>query len=341
MCVAPLSHNYCVRHTHTHTHTLFAPVSQAAVVPLALAGRDVCGSAITGSGKTAAFALPCLERLLHRPRQVRFVCVRACVCVGVWCVGYPIECACVFWGLVCGRARVCVWGGVRVQVRVGVWVWVWVWVCKCMCLGLREGFCVHNCRYLVSALQIAATYVLVLTPTRELAVRAHTLTTHPALLTLCLCVHVVVQIAATYVLVLTPTRELAVRVHSLTTHPALLTLCLCVHVVVQIAATYVLVLTPTRELAVQVHSMIANLAQHTDISAALVVGGLSSQVCVCVCVCVCVYVWWIGLCVWCVFVCVYVWWIGVCVCVVDWCVCVCVRVVEWCVCACVCGGSCK
>eukprot|EP00200_Dunaliella_tertiolecta_P002577 CAMPEP_0202351500 /NCGR_PEP_ID=MMETSP1126-20121109/8111_1 /ASSEMBLY_ACC=CAM_ASM_000457 /TAXON_ID=3047 /ORGANISM="Dunaliella tertiolecta, Strain CCMP1320" /LENGTH=933 /DNA_ID=CAMNT_0048943611 /DNA_START=36 /DNA_END=2838 /DNA_ORIENTATION=+ len=87
---------------------------QAAVVPLALAGRDVCGSAITGSGKTAAFALPCLERLLHRPRQI--------------------------------------------------------------------------------------------------------------------------------------------------------------------AATYVLVLTPTRELAVQVHSMITTLAQHTDISAALVVGGLSSQV---------------------------------------------------------------
>jgi len=48
----------------------------------------------------------------------------------------------------------------------------------------------------------------------------------------------------------------------------------------QVAATYVLVLTPTRELAVQVHSMVTTLAQHTDISAALVVGGLSSQVCV-------------------------------------------------------------
>jgi ATP-dependent RNA helicase DDX27 len=41
---------------------------QAACVPLALAGRDVCGSAVTGSGKTAAFALPLLERLLHRDR---------------------------------------------------------------------------------------------------------------------------------------------------------------------------------------------------------------------------------------------------------------------------------
>ncbi|KAG5542997.1 hypothetical protein RHGRI_015924 [Rhododendron griersonianum] len=43
---------------------------QAACVPLALSGRDICGSAITGSGKTAAFALPTLERLLYRPKRV-------------------------------------------------------------------------------------------------------------------------------------------------------------------------------------------------------------------------------------------------------------------------------
>ncbi|KAM1735166.1 hypothetical protein ACFX11_020536 [Malus domestica] len=43
---------------------------QAACIPLALSGRDICGSAITGSGKTAAFALPTLERLLFRPKRV-------------------------------------------------------------------------------------------------------------------------------------------------------------------------------------------------------------------------------------------------------------------------------
>ncbi|KAL9445844.1 hypothetical protein AB3S75_013682 [Citrus x aurantiifolia] len=43
---------------------------QAACVPLALTGRDICGSAITGSGKTAAFALPTLERLLYRPKRI-------------------------------------------------------------------------------------------------------------------------------------------------------------------------------------------------------------------------------------------------------------------------------
>ncbi|XP_016649135.1 PREDICTED: DEAD-box ATP-dependent RNA helicase 28-like [Prunus mume] len=50
-------------------HTKPTPI-QAACIPLALAGRDICGSAITGSGKTAAFALPTLERLLFRPKRV-------------------------------------------------------------------------------------------------------------------------------------------------------------------------------------------------------------------------------------------------------------------------------
>lgn len=42
---------------------------QAKVIPLALAGRDVCASAVTGSGKTAAFVLPFLERLLYKPKD--------------------------------------------------------------------------------------------------------------------------------------------------------------------------------------------------------------------------------------------------------------------------------
>ncbi|CAI0393277.1 unnamed protein product [Linum tenue] len=46
---------------------------QAACIPLALSGRDICGSAITGSGKTAAFALPTLERLLFRPKRVQAI----------------------------------------------------------------------------------------------------------------------------------------------------------------------------------------------------------------------------------------------------------------------------
>lgn len=42
---------------------------QQRTVPIALAGKDICGGAQTGSGKTAAFVIPILERLLYRPRQ--------------------------------------------------------------------------------------------------------------------------------------------------------------------------------------------------------------------------------------------------------------------------------
>jgi len=43
---------------------------QAATIPLALAGRDICGCAATGTGKTAAYMLPVLERLLFRPKEL-------------------------------------------------------------------------------------------------------------------------------------------------------------------------------------------------------------------------------------------------------------------------------
>lgn len=40
---------------------------QATTIPVALMGRDICGCAATGTGKTAAYMLPTLERLLYRP----------------------------------------------------------------------------------------------------------------------------------------------------------------------------------------------------------------------------------------------------------------------------------
>lgn len=41
---------------------------QSATIPVALLGRDICGCAATGTGKTAAYMLPVLERLLYRPK---------------------------------------------------------------------------------------------------------------------------------------------------------------------------------------------------------------------------------------------------------------------------------
>ncbi len=42
---------------------------QEATIPLVLSGRDVLGCAQTGTGKTAAFALPILQRLMQQPSR--------------------------------------------------------------------------------------------------------------------------------------------------------------------------------------------------------------------------------------------------------------------------------
>src|ERR1043165_7898020 len=44
---------------------------QLRAIPLIMEGRDVIGSAQTGTGKTAAFALPILSRLAHHEPQPR------------------------------------------------------------------------------------------------------------------------------------------------------------------------------------------------------------------------------------------------------------------------------
>jgi ATP-dependent RNA helicase DDX27 len=45
------------------------PIQEQAI-PVALLGKDVVGGAVTGSGKTAAFLIPILERLLYRPKRI-------------------------------------------------------------------------------------------------------------------------------------------------------------------------------------------------------------------------------------------------------------------------------
>ena len=43
---------------------------QSKTIPLAMQGKDIVGGAVTGSGKTAAFVIPIIERLLYRPKKV-------------------------------------------------------------------------------------------------------------------------------------------------------------------------------------------------------------------------------------------------------------------------------
>ncbi|XP_072370685.1 probable ATP-dependent RNA helicase DDX27 [Scyliorhinus torazame] len=52
---------------------------QKACIPLGLLGRDLCACAATGTGKTAAFMLPVLERLIYKPRQAPITRVLALV----------------------------------------------------------------------------------------------------------------------------------------------------------------------------------------------------------------------------------------------------------------------
>lgn len=53
---------------------------QAKAIPYALQGKDVVGGAVTGSGKTGAFMIPILERLLYRPKKVPTTRVGKSVC---------------------------------------------------------------------------------------------------------------------------------------------------------------------------------------------------------------------------------------------------------------------
>lgn len=54
---------------------------QAATIPVALLGKDVVGNAVTGSGKTAAFTIPMLERLLYRQKGKHAAATRCLVLV--------------------------------------------------------------------------------------------------------------------------------------------------------------------------------------------------------------------------------------------------------------------
>lgn len=79
---------------------------QASTIPIALKGRDICACAATGTGKTAAFMLPILQRLLFKGsleastrvlvlvptrelgvqvnRPVFMFCAYTCVCVNLF-----------------------------------------------------------------------------------------------------------------------------------------------------------------------------------------------------------------------------------------------------------------
>lgn len=91
---------------------------QSQAIPPVLAGRDLCGIAQTGTGKTAAFALPILQRLAASPRRPTPRTCRALVLsptrelasqiadnFRAYGVGTPLSTAVVFGGVPIGRQR--------------------------------------------------------------------------------------------------------------------------------------------------------------------------------------------------------------------------------------------
>ncbi|HEU0217308.1 MAG TPA: DEAD/DEAH box helicase [Stellaceae bacterium] len=91
---------------------------QAQAIPPVLAGRDLCGIAQTGTGKTAAFALPILQRLATTARRPAPKACRALVLsptrelasqiadnFRVYGRGTPLSTAVVFGGVSIGRQR--------------------------------------------------------------------------------------------------------------------------------------------------------------------------------------------------------------------------------------------
>ena len=100
------------------------PIQEQAIPP-ALAGRDVLGCAATGSGKTAAFGLPILHRLMGKPRRTtraliltptRELCAQIDAHISELAVHTPVTSAAVFGGVGMGPQEHALRAGVDVIV---------------------------------------------------------------------------------------------------------------------------------------------------------------------------------------------------------------------------------
>ena len=85
---------------------------QAAAIPTALSGRDLTGCAQTGTGKTAAFVLPMLDRLAANPSTAKRRPVRALVVAPTRELALQVEAAVRTYGKFTGLRSVAIFGGV-------------------------------------------------------------------------------------------------------------------------------------------------------------------------------------------------------------------------------------
>lgn len=91
---------------------------QAQAIPHILAGKDMFGAAQTGTGKTAAFSLPMLHRLLGQPRQMPQRSVRALILSPTRELAAQIEASVQSYGQFTSIKSTVVFGGVPVGKQV-------------------------------------------------------------------------------------------------------------------------------------------------------------------------------------------------------------------------------
>jgi ATP-dependent RNA helicase RhlE len=103
-----------VREAQYHTAT---PIQVEAIPPI-IAGRDLLGCAQTGTGKTAAFALPTLQRLCDRIPSERFRPIRTLVLAPTRELASQIADSFRTYGRYTGLRHAVIFGGVGQQPQV-------------------------------------------------------------------------------------------------------------------------------------------------------------------------------------------------------------------------------
>ena len=91
---------------------------QTAAIPVACDGRDLIGCAQTGTGKTAAFVLPMLQRLSDAPRPRKGRPIRALVVAPTRELALQVETAVQTYGRATGFRSVAIFGGVGLPPQI-------------------------------------------------------------------------------------------------------------------------------------------------------------------------------------------------------------------------------
>ncbi|HXG39269.1 MAG TPA: DEAD/DEAH box helicase [Bacteroidota bacterium] len=87
---------------------------QSRAIPVALAGKDIIGAAQTGTGKTAAFVLPILQRLTQHPHQRSHHC-RALILTPTRELAHQIDSAITAYGRFLQMRTLAIYGGTNMQ----------------------------------------------------------------------------------------------------------------------------------------------------------------------------------------------------------------------------------